>query len=286
MASHRKSTPSTPYRHCKTVAVVIWRWVCDCIVDSGIPVARVVRASVYSRIVSRAPLALIAAAALWAVPASSTTLFQQRHIDMDTLIEGDSALASFPFVNDREQTISLEQVHTTCGCVVSAGADKSYTPGEQGTLNIDFSSSGLQGKVVSEAVAVFRVHADSTAVDSIVDTLTFTAFIKNELTFSPPSIVGMHTDTSENFTVHGELLNSIDTTIRLLSLTVEPSKAAEVLTRQLPIEVAPGDKVPFTLLVSPAAEGDTTGAVRGRVIAHVENTKYKRHYCDIRIFVE
>jgi hypothetical protein len=286
MAAKRQGTGKALDWHGRAVGIGGWKladhWLpaCACSPGGTVPGAKKAFGA------HRPILVFLAATLLAAVPVSSAALFQQRHIDMDTLIEGDSALASFTFVNSLEQTVTLEQVHTSCGCVVAAGADKTYPPGEKGTLNLDFSSSGLRGEVASEAVAVFRLHGDSAALDSIVDTVAFTAYIKNELRFIPPSIAGMHTDTSGSFTAHGELLNSTDTTVRLVSLAVESGEGMEVLTRQLPREVSPGDKVPFTVLMQPNTKGDTTGAVRGRVAAHVENTKYERHYCDIRIFVE
>ena len=285
MTANRQSTGKTPGRHERVAVIDRGKVVGKCL---PVWACSFVTALSGTRRASGANHLLVlfpAAAILSAIPVSATTLFQQPHIDMDTLIEGDSAPVSFPFVNTLKQTVTLEQVHTSCGCVVSAGADKTYSPGEQGTLNLDFSSSGLRGEIVSEAVAIFRIHGDSAALDSMVDTVSFRAYVRNELRFVPPSIAGMHTDTSKNFTAHGELHNSTDTTVRLVSLAVESGEGIEVLTRQLPREVSPGENVPFTILMQPTAKGDTTGAVRGRVAAHVENTKYERHYCDIRIFV-
>lgn len=70
----------------------------------------------------------------------------------------------FPFVNDSQQTVTITQTSTSCGCTVVTLDHSSIAPGERGKLTVEFevgTRTGLQQKLIK----VFTSDPDQPQVD-------------------------------------------------------------------------------------------------------------------------
>ncbi|MEM9025654.1 MAG: DUF1573 domain-containing protein [Verrucomicrobiota bacterium] len=104
--------------------------------------------------------------------------WETREVSQTVDISAKEAIASFPFTNSGDQTITITEVKTSCGCTATSLDKKTYAPGESGeieaVLNIG-DRLGLQRKTV-------RVYTDNGADPAL---LTMTTTIPKVLEISP-----------------------------------------------------------------------------------------------------
>ncbi len=72
--------------------------------------------------------------------------------DFGDLVQGDSTVMDFVFVNSGNEDLLLTGVYSTCGCTIPTFSKDPVAPGKEGTVRVVFNSKdkiGRQNKVVT-----------------------------------------------------------------------------------------------------------------------------------------
>ena len=121
------------------------------------------------RILTLALAALLSAFA--PVPALGAILhWDQTEVSLDAPPFAESVEGAFTFTNTTKQTVTIAEIHSSCGCTVPQLEKRAYAPGESGTIRAVFTlgeRTGLQEKAItvttaepdaSRTVLTLRVH--------------------------------------------------------------------------------------------------------------------------------
>ncbi len=73
--------------------------------------------------------------------------FKNDSWDFGQAKEGKRLDHTFAFTNAGQDTLKINQVHTSCGCTAALLSKKSYAPGEKGEIKVTFSTRGYEGDV-------------------------------------------------------------------------------------------------------------------------------------------
>ncbi|MDI6833596.1 MAG: DUF1573 domain-containing protein [Bacteroidales bacterium] len=74
--------------------------------------------------------------------------FETTEHDFGDIMEGEKVSYSFKFNNVGKNDLVITSVSTTCGCTVTDFPKDPVKPGESGTIEVTFNSSGRSGKQV------------------------------------------------------------------------------------------------------------------------------------------
>jgi hypothetical protein len=74
--------------------------------------------------------------------------FETTEHDFGDIMEGEKVSYSFKFNNVGKNDLVITSVSTTCGCTVTDFPKDPLKPGESGTIEVTFNSSGRSGKQV------------------------------------------------------------------------------------------------------------------------------------------
>lgn len=74
--------------------------------------------------------------------------FETTEHDFGDIMEGEKVSYSFKFNNVGKDDLVITSVSTTCGCTVTDFPKDPIKPGESGTIEVTFNSSGRSGKQV------------------------------------------------------------------------------------------------------------------------------------------
>jgi Protein of unknown function (DUF1573) len=89
-------------------------------------------------------LSLLAAAAGAGTPKIK---FKETAWDFGKIKQGEVASHEFVFVNEGDDTLTIEKVSTSCGCTAALVSDRSIPPGKSGKIEVKFDSRGYGGQV-------------------------------------------------------------------------------------------------------------------------------------------
>ncbi|MEO0898453.1 MAG: DUF1573 domain-containing protein [Bacteroidota bacterium] len=68
--------------------------------------------------------------------------------EFGTVTSGDKVKHTFTFTNSGDQPLELTRVKASCGCTVPNYSKEPIKPGEQGTIDVTFNSTGKRGRQV------------------------------------------------------------------------------------------------------------------------------------------
>lgn len=74
--------------------------------------------------------------------------FENTEYDFGDIMEGEKVSYSFKFTNVGKDDLVITSVSSTCGCTVTDFPKDPIKPGENGTIEVNFNSSGRSGKQV------------------------------------------------------------------------------------------------------------------------------------------
>jgi hypothetical protein len=74
--------------------------------------------------------------------------FENTEHDFGDIMEGEKVSYSFKFTNVGKNDLVITSVSSTCGCTVTDFPKDPIKPGENGTIEVNFNSSGRSGKQV------------------------------------------------------------------------------------------------------------------------------------------
>ena len=71
--------------------------------------------------------------------------FQEKKFDFGKLNRGESVSHTFTFTNTGNADLVITNANASCGCTVPKYSKEPISPGEQGSIEIVFNSSGFRG---------------------------------------------------------------------------------------------------------------------------------------------
>jgi hypothetical protein len=73
--------------------------------------------------------------------------FEQVSHDFGTVVQGEKVSYTFKFTNTGGSDLVISNASATCGCTVPTWSKEPVKPGDQGSVEVVFSSSGQSGSV-------------------------------------------------------------------------------------------------------------------------------------------
>lgn len=81
------------------------------------------------------------------LPAEKTTIeFKEKMHNFGHLLAGEIVVYTFEFSNTGTANYQINNIHSDCGCVQTNYGKTPVKPGQNGTIEIEFDTSGLVGK--------------------------------------------------------------------------------------------------------------------------------------------
>jgi hypothetical protein len=229
---------------------------------------------------SIAALCLLRAHAGAALPA-----FNDTCRTLDTLVAGDTARVDFAFTNTSGETLVIEQANPSCGCLVHIDRTRQYGPGDTGTVSTTVIAGGLPDGHIEMSV-MFRPVDDSAAQRSETILLRVLAPVRHEVRFVPEVLGACHPGGKGSAAVSAAIRNESGRTVRVESLALDTPTVLDVYTRQLPYALAPGDSLPFVVLLQPGRAPAAIKGIQSRIHAYTSGTRYGEHSCDVYFYLQ
>ncbi len=88
---------------------------------------------------------LVAASSILAGPKIE---FKNTKFDWGSVGQGTKVSLTYDFKNVGDQTLTIDGVHTSCGCTNAEASSKSIAPGKSAKITAVFNSSNFKGKVM------------------------------------------------------------------------------------------------------------------------------------------
>ncbi|MCK5380668.1 MAG: DUF1573 domain-containing protein [Candidatus Latescibacteria bacterium] len=118
----------------------------------------------------------------WAETREPDIQFETQTADFGRLLEGEKTEIHYFFRNAGTDTLTIENVRTSCGCTAALVSEKRVAPGEKGDIRVTFNSSGFLGKP-HKTVSVWSNDPDTPKT-----TLSFSGIVWSEVTVTPRRI--------------------------------------------------------------------------------------------------
>jgi hypothetical protein len=80
------------------------------------------------------------------IPGTTKITFNEDIHDLGVLESGEIVLSTFVFTNIGEHNFIINRIEPGCGCIQVNFSETPINPGEEGTIEIQFDSSGMFGK--------------------------------------------------------------------------------------------------------------------------------------------
>lgn len=138
--------------------------------------------------------------------------FNQKSVDLDTMIQGEVKAALFQYENTGNQPLVIDRTRSSCGCTTVFSTKKTIAPGKGGDVKIEFSSLQFRGKKEK------HVYVFSNDPLRPVDTLTIHVFVKSELDCTPRNLLFSNVKPGEKLTKSVGLYNPGDKVITITGL--------------------------------------------------------------------
>jgi hypothetical protein len=95
--------------------------------------------------------------------------------DFGQVSEGELIEHTFELTNDSPDTLLIERVHTSCGCIASEVKEKDILPGESVNIQVKFNTRGYSG-IKKQHIYVYTNRKENHIIK-----LTIKADIQREL---------------------------------------------------------------------------------------------------------
>jgi Protein of unknown function (DUF1573) len=110
---------------------------------------------------------------------ASALLFKETTVSTGTILDIEPVPVEFEFKNTGTQPLEIQLVKPSCGCTVPEMEQKSYAPGETGTMKVTFDPSGKKG-AISRVITIYTNSASKP-----VHTVYVHSFVKNAVIIEP-----------------------------------------------------------------------------------------------------
>ena len=111
--------------------------------------------------------------------ADSVLLFKETTVSTGTILDIEPVPVEFEFKNTGTQPLEIQLVKPSCGCTVPEMEQKSFAPGETGTMKVTFDPSGKKG-AISRVITIYTNSARKP-----VHTVYVHSFVKNAVIIEP-----------------------------------------------------------------------------------------------------
>ncbi len=92
--------------------------------------------------------------------------FKETEHDFGTIKDGEVVNHTFTFTNTGKSPLIIESATSTCGCTVPEVPKEPIAPGAEGSIKVEFNSSGKGGQ---QAMKTITVKANTQPVETMVN---------------------------------------------------------------------------------------------------------------------
>jgi hypothetical protein len=97
--------------------------------------------------------------------------FTEKSFEFGDIVQGDSVMHVFKFVNKGNAPLMLKEVLTTCGCTVPKFSKDPVLPGKEGELLVKFNSEGKEGRLTKVITVLSNAINNPARVSIVVNIL-------------------------------------------------------------------------------------------------------------------
>jgi len=97
---------------------------------------------------------------------SPKILFEKTEHDLGRIVQGETVGYNFSFTNDGESALMILEAKASCGCTVPRYSKRPISPGESGSIEVVFDSSGRMGQ--QNKTVTIRTNARESTVQLTV----------------------------------------------------------------------------------------------------------------------
>ncbi|GAB5559200.1 MAG: hypothetical protein SynsKO_08470 [Synoicihabitans sp.] len=174
-------------------------------------------------------------------------VFEATEVDVAVEMGAAEVWIEFPFKNQGSESVTVDNIHATCGCTVPELAKKEYAAGEEGVLRAQFTIGTRQGMQTKQ----ITVQAGGESI-----ALKFNASIPTRSQFAPRLLLFRDGDITPQSTT---LTFSADHPVTVISvMSHNPTYQAEL------IPVIEGEKYEIKVSLTSRPDSDLRGTLRVR----------------------
>lgn len=129
------------------------------------------------------PVAVLLSASLITAALGSDLTWSHTRIEAVATPEQDQVETLFHFKNAGRQPVTIQDVHTSCGCTTATLEKKTYAPGEEGDIKAVFTTAGHSG---TEEKTIFVQSSDAPDHPSA---LTLAVTVNESFRFEPKLLI-------------------------------------------------------------------------------------------------
>lgn len=201
------------------------------------------------------------------VPAEPQSLvFAQRRFDFGTVQDGTTVEATFEFSNDSDTSITIVDVHSSCGCTAATPSKTTYDPGESGSISAKFNTTNRLGHQIK------YVTLTTDEPDNPRYTLEIAGDVISDLFLSPKALSFGDLNVGQEATVTVDLINVGGDEVKIISAVSTRGDLKVEVGKPQPYEEKAtgrtGVKTPITVTAPPdLAPGPLSGVLTIRTDA-------------------
>ena len=203
--------------------------------------------------------------------AKSTIKFKNLVFDFGQEDAGKILNLLFEFENAGSDLLIIKNVIPSCGCTAAELKKREYKPGEKGTIDAKFNTSGYNGQIV-KTITVTSNDPDSPEIRlTIRGTLALKDFAQADL---KPSIIPFGTvSAGKTYVRKLNLSNPGTLNLRIIEISHGPEVTLEFKTNSL----APKNSTEITLQFTPFEKGTFNNMVK------IRTNDYRTPYIFVRL---
>ena len=95
--------------------------------------------------------------------------FDKTEHDLGRILEGEIVGYNFEFTNEGESALLIHEARTSCGCTVPRYSKKPVKPGESGSIEVVFDSSGRMGQQMKSVIILSNASEPSVKLTITAD---------------------------------------------------------------------------------------------------------------------
>ena len=98
--------------------------------------------------------------------------FEKELHDFGQLVDGEKVSYSFKFTNSGDAPLIISNAKGSCGCTVPNWSRDPIAPGESGSIDVTFNSSGRSGKINKEITLTANTNPNRKVINITSEVIT------------------------------------------------------------------------------------------------------------------
>lgn len=205
--------------------------------------------------------------------AKAKITFEKTELDFGEVESGKVVDLMFKFKNTGDETLTIKNISSSCGCTVTKVEKKEYKPGEDGTIPVKFFSQGYNGQV-TKTITVSSNDAENVYTRlKIGGTVVLKDFAAWEIVGGTDRLDFKEVTLGQKYTEKIKLKNTGTIDLRIIEVTHAPEISPEFTKKVL----APDEEGEINIVFKPMEVGRFAAFMR------IQTNSYKQRSVIIKV---